>query len=129
MTQDEMDEIAQERAHRWFVGKARQEASIQVHTWYQEFSRSIRGMARAFPACHVRTFEEKFPDINLTDVFGLNPKSGLSNFLSFYPNDPKYLQPLELDATGYPVRAKDGRITKALTLILGTKPTCLPVCF
>ena len=122
MTQNEMDEIAQIETRKWFVDKARQEAKTQVQAWYHAFSGSIRQMARPFPECHIRKFEERFPTYNLTEIFGLNPKSGLSNFLSFYPNDPKYLQPLEWDASGNPVRSKDGLMTRALTLILASNP-------
>lgn len=122
MTQNEMDEMAQIKTHKWFLDKVRQEAETQIQAWYNEFAGSIRQMARPFPECHIKTFQERFPTINLTEIFGLNPKSGLSNFLSFYPNDPKYLQPLEWDASGNPVRSKDGHMTKALTLILASNP-------
>jgi hypothetical protein len=136
MTQNEMNEIAQIKTRKWFVDKVKQEAKTQVQAWYQEFSDSIRQMARPFPDCHIRTFEAKFPEINLTEIFGLNPKSGLSTFLSFYPNDPKYLQPLEWDSFGNPVRSKDGCMTMALKLILASNPQCpqvfspcgIPIC-
>jgi hypothetical protein len=122
MTQNEIDEVARNKTHKWFVEKARQEAKTQVLNWYQEFASTTRYLARPFPECHILTFENKFPTINLTEIFGLNPKSGLSNFLSFYPNDPKYLQPLEWDNSGNPVRPKDGRMARALSLLLASNP-------
>ena len=129
MTQNEMDEIAQIETRKWFADKVRLEAKTQAQAWYTEFAGSIRQMARPFPDCHIRTFEERFPTINLTEIFGLNPKSGLSNFLSFYPDDPKYLQPLEWDASGNPVRSKDGHMTRALALILASNPPFPQVLF
>ncbi len=129
MTQNEMDEIAQIETRRWFADKVGLEAKTQAQAWYNEFASSIRQMARPFPECHIRTFEERFPTINLTETFGLNPKSGLSNFLSFYPDDPKYLQPLEWDASGNPVRSKDGHMPRALTLILASNPPFPQVLF
>jgi hypothetical protein len=128
MTQNEMDEIAQIETRKWFADKVRLEAKTQAQAWYTEFAGSIRQMARPFPDCHIRTFEERFPTINLTEIFGLNPKSGLSNF-SVFILMIQYLQPLEWDASGNPVRSKDGHMTRALALILASNPPFPQVLF
>ena len=118
MTQNELNSIAEKNTKQWVSEKVYKEAEAQIQLWYKSYSQSIRHVARAFPSEHVQKFKKRFPEYNLTNIFGLNAKSGLSNFLSFYPNDPMYLRPLEYDAEGLPVRSKDGRMTPALRLLL-----------
>ena len=120
MKQEEMDDIAAKSSVKWFAETVVREVEAETRLWYQSYSCSIRDMARAFPACHVQTFEVQFPQYNLTEIFGLNPQSGLSNYLSFYPKDPKYLQPLQRDADGLPLQSKDGKMTGSLKKLLLT---------
>ena len=122
MAQSELDIIAERNTRKWFAEKVMDEAESQIRNWYQAHSESIRCMARAFPQEHIERFESQFPRYNLTEIFGINPKSGLSNYLSCYPNDPKYLKPLEVDSKGMPVRSKDGSMTAALRLMLSLNP-------
>ena len=110
--------IAETNTKKWFADLVVEDAKSQIKAWYQSYSESILDVARAFPAEHVKAFEKRFPQYNLTEIFGLNPKSGLSNFLSCYPKDPKYLKPLKLDGQGRPARSKDGSMTPALRLLL-----------
>jgi hypothetical protein len=122
MAQSELDAIAERNTRKWFAAKVLDEAESQIRNWYQAHSKSIRRMARAFLPEHIERFESQFPRYNLTEIFGINPKSGLSNYLSCHPDDPKYLKPLEVDNEGMPVRSKDGSMTAALRLMLSLNP-------
>ena len=122
MTQAELDAVAESEARRWFHQRALEEAETQAAAWYRGHWAGIRDMARAFPEGHVRRFEAQYPQYNLTRIFGLSPRSGLSNFLSCYPKDPMYLKPLTFDEEGQPVRSVDGTIAGGLLRILESHP-------
>ena len=123
----ELDAVAESEARRWFHQRALEEAETQAAAWYRGHWAGIRDMARAFPEGHVRRFEAQYPQYNLTRIFGLSPRSGLSNFLSCYPKDPMYLKPLTFDEEGQPVRSVDGTIAGGLLRILESHPPVAPV--
>jgi hypothetical protein len=127
MSQADLNEIAEQSASRWFRTKVEEESVKQAREWYHEHHLVIRQMARAFPQTHVAKFEVRHPQHNLTSLFGLNPKSGLSSFLSCYPDDPVYLKPLDFDAEGRVKRPTQGMGTALTKILASSALPLLPV--